>query len=230
MKTEETITVTGRGNIHIVPDVTRIELQIKCIFDTYDTAYKMAEENLKDIADVMTSCGLSVKLPKTTMFAIDKSYHNIYDEGHYTGEQELDGYELMQHIKIDLGMDNKLLTKVVKSIGENMTEVEINIGYTVKDPRPHRLKMLERAVKDATEKAHIMAEAAGCSLGLVKNIDYSENELHVYSQTRNICGPCEAAVCTESSLEITPDDLVGGEDVTITWFLKNSSSNLQMSM
>lgn len=225
METEKTITVTGRGNIHIVPDVTRIELQIKCIFDTYDTAYRMAEENLKDIADVMTTCGLSAKLPKTIKFEIEKSYHNIYDEGHYTGEHEFDGYELTQRIKIDLGMDNMLLAKVVRTIGENMTETEISIGYTVKDPRPHQLKMLERAVKDATEKARIMAEAAGCSLGLVKSIDYSENELHIYSQARNICGAGEAAVCTESSLDITPDDLVGGEDVTVTWYLKNCSSN-----
>jgi len=171
---------------------------------------------------VMRICGLNAKLPKTIKFEIEKSYHNIYDEGHYTGEQEFDGYELTQHIKIDLGMDNKLLTKVVKTIGDKLSDVEINIGYTVKDPRPHQLKMLERAVKDATEKARIMAEAAGCSLGLVKSIDYGENELHIYSQARNIGSPCEAAACTESSLDITPDDLVGGEDVTVTWFLSNN--------
>lgn len=221
---DKTITVTGRGNIHIVPDVTRVELKIKCIFDTYDTAYQMAEANLQDLAEVMTSCGLSTKLPKTTHFGIDKSYHSVYKDGHYTGEQEFDGYELSQHIKIDLGMDNKLLTKVVRSIGENMTDVEINIGYTVKDPRPHQLKMLERAVKDAAEKAKIMALAGGCTLGDVKSIDYSEHEIHIYSQARNIDSPCEAAACNEASLDITPEDLVGGEDVTVTWFLLNSEN------
>lgn len=224
MNAEKTITVTGRGNIHIVPDVTRLELQIKCIFDTYETAYQMAEANLQDLAEVMTACGLSTKLPKTTQFGIDKSYHSVYKDGHYTGEQEFDGYELSQHIKIDLGMDNKLLTKVVRTIGENMTDIEIHIGYTVKDPRPHQLKMLERAVKDAAEKAKIMALAGGCTLGDVKSIDYSEHEIHIYSEARNIDSPMEAKCCNEASLDITPDDLGAGEDVTVTWFLENNAS------
>lgn len=222
MEPEKLITVTGRGNIHIAPDVTRVEVKIESVFKSYDVAYQMAEANLKDIGEVMTRCGLSKSLPKTVHFSIDKSYHNVYDEGHYTGEQEFDGYKLDQRIQINLGMDNELLTKVVRGLGENMTDIEINIGYTVKDPRPHQLKMLERAVKDATEKAKIMAEAAGCSLGLVKSIDYSEQELHIYSQARNIGCAEEAICCEESSLDITPEDLVGGEDVTVTWYLSNN--------
>ena len=221
MEAEKLITVTGRGNIHIVPDVTRVEVKIDSIFKNYDTAYQMAEANLKDIGEVMTKCGLPKSLPKTKRFSIDKAFHDVYKDGHYTGEQEFIGYELDQRIQIDLGMDNVLLTKLVRGLGENLTDVEINIGYTVKDPRPHQLKMLERAVKDATEKAKIMATAAGCTLGLVKSIDYSEHEIHIYSQARNI-GACEeAAACTEASLDITPEDLVGGEDVTVTWYLSN---------
>ena len=224
METEKLITVTGRGNIHIAPDVTRVEVNIESIFKNYETAYQMAEANLRDIEEVMTHCGLSKTLPKTVHFSIDKSFHSVYDNGHYTGEQEFDGYKLTQKIQINLGMDNVLLTKVVRGLGENLTDVEINIGYTVKDPRPHQLKMLERAVKDATEKAKIMAEAANCSLGLVKNIDYSEHEIHIYSQARNIAEPSEAAACTENSLDITPEDLVGGEDVTVTWYLSNNNA------
>ena len=54
-----------------------------------------------------------------------------------------------------------------------LKQAEISIGYTVRDPRPSQLKMLERAVKDAKEKATIMAKACDCKLGLVKEIDYS---------------------------------------------------------
>ena len=222
MDTEKLISVTGRGNIHIVPDVTRVDVAIESTFKTYEVAYQMAEANLKDIGEIMERCGLNKSLPKTIQFSIDKSYHNVYDKGHYTGEQVFDGYKLDQKIRINLGMDNSLLTKVVRGLGENLTDIEINIGYTVKDPRPHQLKMLERAVKDATEKAKIMAEAAGCSLGLVKQIDYTEHEIHIYSQARNISECAEAAKCSETSLDITPEDLVGGEDVTVTWYLSNN--------
>ena len=195
MEAEKLITVTGRGNIHVLPDVTRVEVKIDSIFKNYDTAYQMAEANLKDIGEVMEKCKLSKQLPKTVRFSIEKHYHNVYDKGHYTGEQEFDGYNLTQVIRINLDMDNVLLTKVVRGLGENLTDVEIEIGYTVKDPRPHQLKMLERAVKDATEKAKIMATAAGCTLGLVKNIDYSEHEIHIYSQARTLNCAEEAAEC-----------------------------------
>ena len=69
---------------------------------------------------------------------------------------------------------------MVRLIGQRLKQAEINIGYTVKDPRPFQLKMLERAVKDAKEKAAIMAKACGCQLGKVKTIDYSVQELHIY--------------------------------------------------
>ena len=49
METEKIIAVTGRGNIHVVPDVTRVEVKINSILRSYDTAYQLAEANLKDI-------------------------------------------------------------------------------------------------------------------------------------------------------------------------------------
>lgn len=133
METEKIIAVTGRGNIHVVPDVTRVEVKINSILRSYDTAYQMAEANLKDIGEVVTKCGLPKSQPKTTHFSIDKHYHNVYDKGHYTGEQEI----------------------------------------------------------------------------------------HFYSQARNIGCAEEAAICMENSLDITPEDLVGGESVTVTWYLSN---------
>ena len=48
MEAEKLITVTGRGNIHIVPDVTRVEVKIDSIFRTYDTVY-LVGASLKDL-------------------------------------------------------------------------------------------------------------------------------------------------------------------------------------
>ena len=224
METEKIITVTGRGNIHVVPDVTRVRIMIVSLFDTYQIAYKMASANLKDVGEVLIHCGLEKSLAKTISFDIEKQFHDIYKNGHYTGEKEFLGYCLRQTIKIDLGMDNVLLAKLIKGFGERLTDVEISIDYTVRDPRPHQLKMIERAVKDATEKARIMAQAAGCNLGLVKSIDYSETEVHIYSQARNVHECSEAKGCTADSLDITPDDLCAGEDVTVTWYLSNAKN------
>ena len=41
---ERTITVTGRGAIHVVPDVTRLEVRIDSHFKTYQDAYDQAKD------------------------------------------------------------------------------------------------------------------------------------------------------------------------------------------
>lgn len=219
---EKLITVTGHGCIHVVPDVTRLEITLQSVHDTYEDAYAQAKQNTERLSKIMNEVKLDSSLPKTIRFDIDKKMQNEYDSHHnYIGEKFI-GFAVDHRVKIDLAMDNVLLNKIVRKIGENLRQAEINIGYTVRDSRPSQLKMLERAVKDAKEKASIMAQAVGCSLGLVKEINYSVQELHIYSQARLIHGAAEAACCSPNSLDITPDDLAVSDDVTVVWYLSNN--------
>jgi uncharacterized protein YggE len=65
-----------------------------------------------------------------------------------------------------------------------------------------------------------MAEAAGCKLGRVVEINYSNQDVHAYSQARNIHSNSEASASTAGSLDITPDDLVVSDTVDVTWELE----------
>ncbi len=220
---EKLITVTGSGTIHVVPDVTRLELSLESLHDTYEEAYEQAKSDTDKLKKIMEKLKLPVALPKTKSLDIDKKTKNEYDDhGHFVDETFV-GFELSHMIKIDLGMDNVLLNKLVHLIGERLKQAEISIGYTVKDPRPSQLKMLERAVKDAKEKATIMAKACGCKLGLVKSINYSTHEVHIYSQARNIHDADEAMCCEMCALDIVPEDLAVSDSVTVVWYLSNGS-------
>ena len=218
---EKIIRVTGKGTVHIAPDITRVTVNIKSLGRTYPELYQRAQLNLQELGNIVEKHGLPKKLPKTISFDIDKHEVAKYDaKGNFNG-YVFEGYELKQEIKIDLGMDTKVLASIVQLIGQLLTDAQINIGYTVKEPRPAELRMLEKAVKDATEKADIMAKAAGCKLGLVKEIDYSEQHIEIYSQVREMS--CAEAPCAdEASLDINPDDLAATQRVTITWYLSNA--------
>lgn len=219
---EKLITVTGRGSLRVEPDVTRLELTLKSIHDTYEDAYAQGKSNADKLGEIMKEVALPHSLPKTTQFDIDKETQREYDKfGNYKSDKFI-GFVLDHRVKIDLGMDKVLLNKVIKLIGRSLKQAEINIGYTVKDPRPAQLKMLERAVKDAKEKAAIMAKACGCSLGLVKEIDYSVQEVHIYSKARMFHEAEEAICCNAESLDITPDDLEASDIVTVKWYLSNN--------
>lgn len=220
---EKLITVTGKGSLHVVPDVTRIDLSLNSLHDTYEEAYAQAKTDTAKLTKIMTRLKLPTTLPKTIRLDIEKKIETEYDRFHdYKGEKFL-GFELDHRVKIDLGIDNVLLSKLIKLIGTDLKQAEIRIGYAVRDPRPSELKMLERAVKDAREKAGIMAEACGCHLGLVKSIDYSQHEIHIYSQARLIHDAEEAACSEPETLDITPDDLSVSDTVTVVWYLSNGT-------
>ncbi len=216
------ISVTGRGSIHVVPDVTRIEVRVEGVFDTYEQAYQKAKESSSWMVKILEYNKLSGKLCKT--IRLDISDHKVSqydDDDHYIGEIN-QGYDLTMILKIDIGIDNVMVNNLVRGVGKFISGAQINIGYTVQDPRPTQLKMLERAVKDATEKASIMAAAAGCELGDVSEIQYERQDIHIYSQARNIHSNKEAMASTSDSLDITPEDLVFSDDVNVVWELKKA--------
>lgn len=223
---EKTIKVTGKGTIHVVPDVTRLTVDISTVFATYDEAYANAKENAGWMVKILEYNHIDGKLAKTKRLDISDNMVSQYDKfGKYTGSKK-EGYILSQSIKVDLGMDNVLLNKIIKGVGKFISNAQIDIGYTVKDPRPSQLKMLERAVKDAREKARIMASAAGCTLGDVYSIDYSHEDIHIYSQARNIHSVEEAKACSPESLDITPDDLAVSDEVNVVWYLIPERGNI----
>ena len=219
MNDNRTIAVTGKGSIHVVPDVTRLEVIVESVFKTYEDAYQQAKENSKWMVQILEYNHKSGKLAKTIRLDITDHTVNEYDDDdHYIGQIK-DGFDLDQRFKIDLGMDTVLLNKIIRGVGKYIPGAQISIGYTVQDPRPFQLKMLERAVKDATDKANIMAEAAGCKLGPVKNIYYNHQEISVYSEARNIHSNKEAMACDSNSLNISPDDLSMSDNVKVEWGL-----------
>lgn len=219
MDNKATINVTGNGSIHVVPDVTRLDVRVESVFKSYEDAYQQAKENAKWIKQVLEYNHKSGELAKTIRLDITDHTINEYDDDdHYVGQIK-DGFDLEQRFKVDLEINPVLLNKIVRGIGKFVKDAQISIGYTIRDPRPFQLKMLERAVKDATEKAQIMAQAAGCQLGSVLNIHYGYQEIHVYSEARNIHSNSEAMACDSNSLDISPDDLAMSDNVKVEWEL-----------
>lgn len=216
-----TIKVTGKGSVHVVADTVRLEVNIRSVYADYKQAYKMAKETLSNVVKVLEYNKLSGQLAKTVRLDISDNMKNEYEDGNYIGQIK-DGFLLAQSIKIDLDIDNNVLNCVIKGIGKYVKDAQINIGYTVKDIRPYKLKMLSRAIKDAKEKAQIMVETLGCNLGNVSLIDYTEDYISFYSQARSIHCNEEAISSTPEALNITPDDLSVSDNVVVEWEVLNS--------
>lgn len=214
------ITVTGKGEMQLRPDISRITVEVRSVHDTYSDAYSVADVNLRELGKVMTDCGLDQSLPKTSYFNIVRKTQSQYDQYHnYIGEKMI-GYELQQNIRIDLGMDNALLARVIRSIGQQMKDVETSVAFTVRDARPQQAELLQSAVDDARAKAEKMAAAAGCRLGKVQTISCDEQPAPFFAQARKMAAANDMMMCTEESLDITPEDVKATARVTVIWQLR----------
>ena len=150
MNSDRTIKVSGRGRIYVVPDVTRLLITVKSVFKTYAEAYQQAKENSSWMIKVLECNNKNGKLAKTICLDItDHTISEYDDDDHYIGQIK-DGFDLEQRFKVDLEIDTVLLNKIVRGVGKFIPDAQISIGYTIQDPRPFQLKMLERAVKDAS--------------------------------------------------------------------------------
>lgn len=219
---KSTIAVEGRGAIHVVPDVTRLKVNIGQWFENYEKAYEQGKENSLWMVKILEYNKKPGNLAKTICFNIEDHTLNEYDDNdHYIGKIK-DGVMLNQVFKIDLPIDAKLVNCIIKGVGKFIPNAQIDIDYTLQDERPSQLKMLARAVGDAKAKAEIMAEASGCSLGNVLTIDYGFKHIYISSQARSIHSNSEAIASTANSLEITPDDLVISDTVRVVWELIHS--------
>ena len=215
------ISVQGKGAIHVVPDVTRLEVIIEQWFSDYGKAFAQAKENSSWMVKILEYNKKPGSLAKTVKFNIEDFTENEYDDDDHYIRKKKNGFVLEHGIKIDLPIDNYLVNCIVRGVGKFIPSAQINIGYTLQDERPSQLKMLARAVSDARDKAKIMAEAGGCILGKVVSIDYHHQNIHVMSQARNIHSNTEAKASTPGSLDITPDDLVISDTVDVTFELIN---------
>lgn len=221
MMSESTISVQGKGALHVVPDVTRLEVTIGQWFESYTKAYAQAKDNSAWMVKILEHNHKPGTLAKNIKFNIEDHLINDYDDhGKYIGQIK-DGFMLEQVIKVDLPIDNALVNNIVRGVGKFIPSAQINIGYTLQDERPSRMKMLARAVSDAKDKAKIMAQAGDCELGKVISIEYRCQNTHVMSQARYIHSNSEAKASTTQSLEITPDDLVISDTVDVTFELIN---------
>ena len=230
MESKNLITVNGRAGLRVLPDTTFIDLSIRECYQTNEEASQTAAANHEKLGKVLEDCGLDKSLLKTTQFSISKSTQPVYKDDNFTGLYEWDGrYELSQYFQIEIGVDAELLTRVIHGMGQQLRGTEVNISFAVMDTRSYQSRLLENAVKDATEKAQIIAGAANCTLGQVASIEYQSAKVNLLSECRNLLphGQLdESVVCCEFEsdlLDFSPKYFEVHEDVTVQWYLMENN-------
>lgn len=132
---EATITLQGKGAIHVVPDVTRLEVKIDQWFADYGKAYEQARENSAWMVKILEYNKKTEKLAKTVRLDIGDYTENEYDDDGNFIRTVKKGYTLDQRIKIDLPIDNHLVNCIVRGklrgVVEHITYQNPENGWSV---------------------------------------------------------------------------------------------------
>ncbi len=216
----KTIRVTGKGQIKVKPDMTRITITLEGIYPDYAETLRHSSEDTDSLKKLLAEFGFNRSDLKTLNFNIDTEYESYKEKGVY--KQRFIGYHFRHLLKVEFDSDNERLGKILYALANCVLNPEFRISYTVKDPEAAKNELLGKAVNDAKEKAAVITAAAGVALKDIQNIDYSWGEIEFeVSPMNRLMKPSAAASdmyedeCYD--MDIEPDDIEVSDTVTVVW-------------
>ncbi len=214
-----TIKVTGKGQIKVKPDMTRITITLDGLYSDYAETLQRSSDDTDRLKELLSAFGFERSDLKTLSFNVDTEYESYRENDTY--KQRFVGYRFRHLLKVEFESDNKRLGKILYALGNCDLKPEFRISYTVKDPEAAKNELLGKAVKDAKEKAAVLTAAAGVILKDIQSIDYSwgeiEFEVNPMNRLMRSCAPVAACADSSYDIDIEPDDIEVSDTVTVVW-------------
>ena len=215
-----TIRVTGRGQLKVKPDTTRITMTLTDVFEEYCETLLRSSEDTEALKDVLSAFGFERSDLKTLSFNVDAEYERYRDKNN-DYKQRFVGYRFDHVLKVEFKSDNDRLGRILYALANCSVRPELRISYTVKDPEATKKLLLGKAVTDAAEKAAVLTRAGGVRLKDIQSIDYSWGEIDF--EYRPMRGDARIECCSVQmsakryELDIEPDDIDVSDTVTVVW-------------
>lgn len=215
----KTIRITGRGQIRVTPDKTRIMIALNDVCEEYAQALEKASKERATLQEVLRGFGFADSDLKTLNFNVDPEYEGYQEDGIW--KQKFKGYRYYHQLKLEFASDNDKLGKVLYAMAASGLTPEFSIGFFASDPEAVRNELLADAVADAKAKAEALTAAAGVTLGEIQSIDYAKADLNLAVNTMRMPmmakGMAAEECCDSYDMDVQPDDIELTDTVTILW-------------
>ncbi len=216
MEEARTVRVTGRGQLRLAPDTTRITISLSNVCREYADTLERSAKDSEVLRDALETLGFAREDLKTLSFNVDTEYENYRERDTY--KQRFMGYRYRHEMKLEFPSDNALLGRVLYALAHASLEPEFQIGYTVRDTEAAKNRLLAAAVADAREKAEVLSKAAGVDLKNLLTIEYTRGEIEFSSRPVNRMLACKTANADAAyNLDIEPDEIAVSDTVTLVW-------------
>jgi hypothetical protein len=208
---DRTLNVTGLGQVDITPDIAYIYIGIHTEGASASEAVKANNSQTEVLIEALTGSGVDAKDIRTTNFGIwpstqygpdGQALGTVYmvDNTVYVTVRELDG----------LG---DLLDSAIEAGANSINSIQFDLADKTEALKEARAD----AVKNASEQAAELAEAAGVKLGEIVNVTYYDSQPYTYSVGKGGGG---GGAGIEAAVPIQPGQLSIAANVSLTYEIK----------
>lgn len=95
-----TIRVTGKGQIKVKPDMTRITMTLTGVFKEYGETLRHSSEDTEALKDVLSAFGFERSDLKTLSFRVDTEYESYRDKNN-DYKRRFVGYRFNHVLKVE---------------------------------------------------------------------------------------------------------------------------------
>lgn len=213
---QKVITVRGQANVKVKPDYVIVLINLETRNMAYSESMAEAARRVESLKEALKRVGVDTEDLRTTNFHVDTDWEWLKDEKGNCKEHVFRGYEVHQDLKIGFDFYRKRLIGILAAIAQSNVDPEFRVQFTVKDTSAVRDELFAKASANARKIADGLCRGVGKKLGDVLNINYSWQEIEIYSEAGRYCN-CIGT--TGSAPDINPDDLDASDSVVFTWEL-----------
>jgi uncharacterized protein YggE len=196
-----TITVNGTAERLATPDLATFSFGAEATAESVAAAQKVVTDRVNKALDIIRAAGVEEKDIKTVGYNINPHYE--YNQGVCTpyncppGRQTLVGYDVSQMIEVKVRDTSKAGEILGKLGGAEVTNLS-GLSFTIDDEEKILAEARAEAIKDAREKAKVLAKDLGVRLGDV--VSFNDNDYYpmpyyggMYGKEMDVAMPENAA-------------------------------------
>jgi uncharacterized protein YggE len=204
------IRVQGSGHAASTPDTVILGLELVSEHKDYGKATADAGRKLELLRAALPKAGLTAEQLKTESFNI--GVERDYNAGTYTFR----AYSVKHHLNLRLPFEPVQLGRVLAAVTASNAKANLSLTFTVADAEEVKRRVLEDAVRNARNRAEVIAAAAGQKLGAIHAIEYGHTEILIRPAVHEMSGACEEPAM---NLDLNPADIEAEDTVLMAWEL-----------
>ncbi|TVR60978.1 MAG: DUF541 domain-containing protein [Gemmatimonadales bacterium] len=207
------LTVRGNGEVEVEPDRARIQFAVETEAGTAAEAGAANADLMDRVMSALrrSEAGGEARL-ETSGYQLQPRYGPMdRDRG-----REIVGYTARNTLQV-ISDDVEAVGPLVDLALDAGANRVAGLQFEIRDPEPHRLEALRRAVAQARAEAEVMAEALGMRLGLPTQVEGGAQRPSPRSMALQAFAPDMMAAATETPVEAGRQSVTAS--VTIRWVL-----------